>query len=78
MKSFISSAEVVETLHKIRDLDEQKHKACAHLYATLVRDDDIWSYLVVGRRHRYMNDAFVTDEGDTVYPGDRRHPGRKL
>ena len=74
----ISSGEVVETLNKIYDLDDQKQKACAHLYATLVRDDDVWSYLVIGRRHRNINDAFVTDEGDTVYPGDPRHPGRKL
>ena len=61
-------------LHDIHTLDDHKHLTCAHLYATLVRDDDIWAYLVIGRRYRYLNDGYVTEQGDTVYPGDPRHP----
>ena len=73
-KRMIFSTEVTELLHELEDLDEKKQLACSRLYTAMVIDDSIWSYLVIGRRHRYMTKEGYND--GVIYPEDPRHPSR--
>ena len=72
---------VIELVDELEDLDEKKQLACAKLYHTMVVDtahtstDNFWSYLVTGRRHRYMAKEGYND--GVIYPEDPRHPGKK-
>jgi len=51
---------IVGLIDELEELDEQRIKACAELYYTIVvgtantSPDNLWSYLLIGRRHRYL------------------------